>query len=734
MSIKRLLCCFILLAFSICSISVSAENFIEYDIVRSKAESVNYCAYNGNTYVLVGNVGMISISSDLSAWQEIKNVCYTDIEKVIWDGTNFVFLSEYNVYKSPDGYSWTKTACDFTYTSDFALAGDKFIVHKPTERNARGVAYAPVGLTSDFVNFEEINFDAVMENVKLSYGFAPLVHYIDGVYFALGLMPNMLYSSDLVNWFVMPVLPNKDNSLAKQLLFTSNSEEFLIYYNEDSKLICYSISKKDMSEWRQKIIDIDHVWSSDTMQELNNEIYLFSSFNNVYKSNDGYSFNKADITTDDGYFVTNTDFPLKVHKGSINTTAYNSASIEGTNIQSPVVYEDSLLWTGKEYIKHNASEGIVYKSTDKLTLSESNISSDNYKAFRSVGSGSDKELLWDGTRYIARITGYEAPKLRGGALEDGRKLFIFDESLNMIDEVIFEGDVCAMSFMNGKYYVKIGDIADKEKHYVYSSSNLNDWELKGNLSEVPVSNGKSELLFQYDHTGSAASYTGRDKITQSNINLANQIFSEIDYEMDSLNYSTVIDGIYISKMITENGVYIGFSDDGVYYNKVKLPDDYLVLKERGTTTKSPLFYDLGDSIAYEEYGLVVRFDKAEIKSSFKEKEHTYVKVSDKVLGFDTEPVIESDRTLVPLRFIFETLGADVDWEDSTRTAIVQNDEATILFSIDNTSASVNSVSKTMDVPARLVNDKTMVPLRFLSEELGFNVEWDETTRTATISK
>ncbi len=734
MNIKRLLCCFVLLAFSLCSISVSAENFIEYDIVRNKAESVNYCAYNGNTYVLVGNRGLISVSSDLANWQEIKNVCYTDIEKVIWDGSNFVFLSEYYVYKSPDGYSWTKSACDFTYTSDFALAGNKFIVHKPTERNARGVAYAPVGLTSDFVNFEELNFDTILENVKLTYTFAPLVYYIDSVYFALGLMPNMVYSSDLVNWSAVPVLPNKDNTLAKQLLFTSNSEEFLIYYNEDSKLICYSISKNDMSEWTQNIIDIGHVWSSATMQKLNNEIYLFSSFDNVYISNDGYSFNKATITTDDGYFVSNADLPLKVLKGSINTTAYNNGSIEGFNLQSPVVFENSLLWTGKEYIKHNSSEGVVYKSSDKLTLSESNITSDNYKAFRSVGSGADKEMLWDGTKYIARITGYEAPKLRGGALEDGRKLFVFDESLNMIDEVIFEGDVCAMSFINGKYYVKVGDLVNKEKYYIYSSLNLNDWDLNSNLSEVPVSNGKSEMLFQYDHTGSVASYTGRDKITQSNINLGNQTFFEINYETESLNYSTVIDGIYVSKMITQNGVYIGFSDDGVYYNKVKLPDDYMILKEQGTTTKSPLFYDLGDSIAYEEYGLAVRFDKAAIKASFSQQAHTYVKVADKVLGFDTEPIIESDRTLVPLRFIFETLGADVDWEDLTRTAIVQNDEATILFSIDNTTASVNSMSKTMDVPARLVNDKTMVPLRFLSEELGFNVEWDEATRTATINK
>ena len=44
-------------------------------------------------------------------------------------------------------------------------------------------------------------------------------------------------------------------------------------------------------------------------------------------------------------------------------------------------------------------------------------------------------MFWDGARYIARITGYEAPKLRGGALDDGKKLFVFDDSLNIIDEV-----------------------------------------------------------------------------------------------------------------------------------------------------------------------------------------------------------------------------------------------------------------------------------------------------------
>ena len=113
---------------------------------------------------------------------------------------------------------------------------------------------------------------------------------------------------------------------------------------------------------------------------------------------------------------------------------------------------------------------------------------------------------------------------------------------------------------------------------------------------------------------------------------------------------------------------------------------------------------------------------------------TYVEIDGKILGFDTPPVTESDRTLVPLRFIFETMGADVDWDAGAQTAIVTGNNTSIRFSIDNVTATIDGAAKTMDVPARLINDKTLVPLRFLSEELGFDVEWDEAERLVTISK
>ena len=113
-------------------------------------------------------------------------------------------------------------------------------------------------------------------------------------------------------------------------------------------------------------------------------------------------------------------------------------------------------------------------------------------------------------------------------------------------------------------------------------------------------------------------------------------------------------------------------------------------------------------------------------------ENILVILDGKVLGFINPPVVENDRTLVPMRFLFEQMGDTVTWNEETMTATASNGENTIVFGIDNVNATVNGETEIMDVPARLINDKTYVPLRFLSENLGYTVTWDEATGTASI--
>lgn len=103
------------------------------------------------------------------------------------------------------------------------------------------------------------------------------------------------------------------------------------------------------------------------------------------------------------------------------------------------------------------------------------------------------------------------------------------------------------------------------------------------------------------------------------------------------------------------------------------------------------------------------------------------------LAFDVDPVIENDRTLVPMRLIFEALGADVKWDEASRTASAVKDEITVSITIDNAIMTKNGENVTLDAPARLIGGRTLVPVRAVSEGLGAEVEWDSASRTVKVS-
>ncbi len=101
--------------------------------------------------------------------------------------------------------------------------------------------------------------------------------------------------------------------------------------------------------------------------------------------------------------------------------------------------------------------------------------------------------------------------------------------------------------------------------------------------------------------------------------------------------------------------------------------------------------------------------------------------------YDQMPVIVNDRTMVPLRGIFEALGARVNWIDATKTIIGTKGDKTITLQIDNTLANVAGKDVTLDVAPQIISSRTMVPVRFISESLGAEVGWDGDTRTVTIT-
>lgn len=102
------------------------------------------------------------------------------------------------------------------------------------------------------------------------------------------------------------------------------------------------------------------------------------------------------------------------------------------------------------------------------------------------------------------------------------------------------------------------------------------------------------------------------------------------------------------------------------------------------------------------------------------------------LSFDVPPQVMNGRTLVPLRAIFEALGAKVDWDAATRTVTATKDDVTIKLQIDNPVAQRNGKPVKLDQAPVVVSGRTMVPVRFVSEALGARVTWDGDTRTVII--
>lgn len=100
---------------------------------------------------------------------------------------------------------------------------------------------------------------------------------------------------------------------------------------------------------------------------------------------------------------------------------------------------------------------------------------------------------------------------------------------------------------------------------------------------------------------------------------------------------------------------------------------------------------------------------------------------------DVPPTIVDGRTLVPMRAIFEALGAEVEWDGETRTATGTLDGHTVEIQVGETTAYVDGEARTLDVPAQLIQSRTMVPARFISEALGCTVTWDGETKTAAVA-
>lgn len=109
-------------------------------------------------------------------------------------------------------------------------------------------------------------------------------------------------------------------------------------------------------------------------------------------------------------------------------------------------------------------------------------------------------------------------------------------------------------------------------------------------------------------------------------------------------------------------------------------------------------------------------------------------INGKLISADTAPMIQNDRTLVPMRTIFEALGAEVAWDQATRTVTGTKDGKEVVLQIDNATAKVNGQDVALDAAPTIINDRTVVPLRFVGESLGAAVDWNAGERQVIVNQ
>ncbi|WP_281486617.1 copper amine oxidase N-terminal domain-containing protein [Lysinibacillus sphaericus] len=102
------------------------------------------------------------------------------------------------------------------------------------------------------------------------------------------------------------------------------------------------------------------------------------------------------------------------------------------------------------------------------------------------------------------------------------------------------------------------------------------------------------------------------------------------------------------------------------------------------------------------------------------------------LKTDQPPAMIQGRVMLPLRAIFEALGANVNWDSRSQTVTGYKGDTTVVLKMKSKVATIDGQSVTLDVPAQILRGRTMVPVRFVSEALGQEVDWNSKNQTVTI--
>lgn len=370
----------------------------------------------------------------------------------------------------------------------------------------------------------------------------------------------------------------------------------------------------------------------------------------------------------------------------------NSFSV--TDIPTEIVFEETKAspylkksnFTGSEYYKWENGE--LFISPDNKTFTKQEIDVKTTALFENKWN--DYEIRRAGKGYTARCSAYlDTPSLYAETLKYFNNLYILDENFNVISQKQFDFFPIDVSYAFGKYYV-----STKNGNF-YSKDGVNWNEFLSGFS-VPLFAENKNIAVAY-----------KDKTLYITEN--GESFTPIIFAKNAPKYvDTIGEYFYYAD---KNELYL--SENCVTWEKLTFEEDIL-------------------SIGISNGKIVVNESKTIDIPKFKNE--IMLNIKNKIVVPDVLPFISNNRTQVPVRALLENLGATVDFKADTREVKASLGEKEIALTIDSKTAKVDGKEITLDSPAVISNERTFVPLRFIAENLGFNVNWNPEERLIAVTE
>lgn len=386
--------------------------------------------------------------------------------------------------------------------------------------------------------------------------------------------------------------------------------------------------------------------------------------------------------------------------------------------------------------------------------------STKYSNINRVDTASSGSLAWNGSRYIvARGEGNKGSIWTSTDGESWEKVFSYSKQLH---GAAWDGKqfivVGAQSILISQDGIKWTESLTGHKGWFYAveynGSRLVAVGYDGSI--VTSMNGVKweDADYKAENALTDILWDGKQFIA---------IGSKIITSQDGIHWTKQnIDPVHRLNRVSWNGVlYVAVGNNGLIYTS---EDGYLWTQRESNTTKfiesivwdGKRFIALGsDLMLFSENGIMW----SEVDSNI--KQHIYdlhwngykyvgavslevgivsipfdiikVKIDEKPIIFDVVPTILNDTTLVPLRAVFESLGAEVKWNDKTQSVTLTKGGTVIILHIDNNDVIINGEHKLLEVSPAIVSGRTFIPIRFVSESLGAKVMWNGETKTVAIT-